>query len=380
MTNKSIGFEVKEAWVPTSASWNPLSFHTGPLASLASDQGRIPTGYRPPFCTRWERRLEEGCPSAWNAFLCFSRNAWKKLKVLVTQSWPTLCNPVECSPPGSSVHGILQARILEWVAISFSRGSSPTQGLNLSLLHCRQILYHVNHQGSLVNLHLSFQTQPEADHSDKPDIPTPLRTVVPKLFGTRHRFHGRKFSHNLGQWRGGRGGDSTENIQASTVTVRFISVSIPSAAPQIIRHQMPEVGEPWLKISTYWVYLPARIIYSPVPHFRHLMQRTDSLEKTLMLERWKAGEGDDRGWDGWMPSPTLWTWVWVDSGSCWWTGRPGVLQAMGLQRVGQDWATELTWVFLTPWVFGNRAMHLIHLSLCSIWVLRKAVWMNKCFH
>ena len=155
---------------------------------------------------------------------------------LVAQSCPTPCDPMEWSPPGSSVHGILQARILEWVAISFSRGSSPTQGLNLSLLHCRQILYHVNHQASLVNLHLSFQTQPEADHSDKPDIPTPLRTVVPKLFGTRHRFHGRKFSHNLGRWRGGRGGDSTEKIQASTVTVRFISVSIPSAAPQIIRH------------------------------------------------------------------------------------------------------------------------------------------------
>ena len=57
-----------------------------------------------------------------------------------------------------------------------------------------------------------------------------------------------------------------------------------------------------------------------------------------------AGEkGDDRGWDGWMASPTLWTWVWVNSGSWWWTGRPGVLQFMGSQRVGHDWATELNW-------------------------------------
>jgi len=53
-----------------------------------------------------------------------------------------------------------------------------------------------------------------------------------------------------------------------------------------------------------------------------------------------GGEGDSRGWDDWMASPTQWTWVWVSSGSWWWTGRPGVLQSMGLLRVGHDWATE----------------------------------------
>ena len=56
-----------------------------------------------------------------------------------------------------------------------------------------------------------------------------------------------------------------------------------------------------------------------------------------------AGEGDDRGWDGWMASPTQWTWVWIDSRIWWWTGRPGVLQFMVSQRVGQDLATELNW-------------------------------------
>ena len=62
------------------------------------------------------------------------------------------------------------------------------------------------------------------------------------------------------------------------------------------------------------------------------------------LERLKVGgEGDDRGWDGWMASPTGWTWVWVNSGSWWWTGRPGVLRFMGSQRVGHNWATELNW-------------------------------------
>ena len=54
-----------------------------------------------------------------------------------------------------------------------------------------------------------------------------------------------------------------------------------------------------------------------------------------------GGEGDDRGCDGWMTSPIQLTWVWVDSGSWWWTGRPGVLQLIGLQRVGHDWVTEL---------------------------------------
>ena len=61
-------------------------------------------------------------------------------------------------------------------------------------------------------------------------------------------------------------------------------------------------------------------------------------------ERLRAGgEGDNRGWDGWMASPTQWTWVWVNSGSWWWTGRPGVLWFMVSQRVGHNWATELNW-------------------------------------
>ena len=56
-----------------------------------------------------------------------------------------------------------------------------------------------------------------------------------------------------------------------------------------------------------------------------------------------GGEGDNRGWDGWMASLTWWTWVWVNSGSWWWTGRPGVLRFMGSQRIRHDWATELNW-------------------------------------
>ena len=81
-------------------------------------------------------------------------------------------------------------------------------------------------------------------------------------------------------------------------------------------------------------------------YFGHLMWRVDSLEKTLMEGLGAGGEEDDRGWAGWMASPTRWSWVWVNSGSWWWTGRPGVLRFLGSQRVGHDWGmnwTELNW-------------------------------------
>ena len=69
-------------------------------------------------------------------------------------------------------------------------------------------------------------------------------------------------------------------------------------------------------------------------------------------ERLKAGgEGEDREWDGWMTSPTQWPWVWVNSRSWWWTGRPGMLRSMGSQRIGHKWATELNW--LPPFVQGE---------------------------
>ena len=70
-----------------------------------------------------------------------------KCEVKVAQSCPTLCDFMDYSPPASSVHGILQARILEWFAIPFSRGS-PTHRLNPGLLYCRCILYHLSHQRS----------------------------------------------------------------------------------------------------------------------------------------------------------------------------------------------------------------------------------------
>ena len=85
-------------------------------------------------------------------------------------------------------------------------------------------------------------------------------------------------------------------------------------------------------------------------YFGHLMRRVDSLKRLWCWEGLGAGgEGDDRGWDGWMASPTQWRRVWVNSRRWWWTGRPGVLWFMRSQRVRHHWATELNCVFQALW-------------------------------
>ena len=88
----------------------------------------------------------------------------------------------------------------------------------------------------------------------------------------------------------------------------------------------------------------------------------------------------DRGWDGWTASPTQWTWVWVSSGSWWWTGRPGVLQSTGSQTVGHTWVTELNW---TAWCKSCNLKHyaeqkISEVSLCGPWKRqgKNLRWMN----
>ena len=110
------------------------------------------------------------------------------------------------------------------------------------------------------------------------------------------------------------------------------------------------------------------------------LRRVDSLEKTLMLGGIGAGrEGDDRGWDGWVASPTRRTWVWVNSGSWWWTGRPGVLRFMGSES---DTTERLNWTEL------NRGYPFISLRMlaallsgdsktCTAWELRVKFYMRK---
>ena len=76
-------------------------------------------------------------------------------------------------------------------------------------------------------------------------------------------------------------------------------------------------------------------------YFGHLMWKLTHWKRLWCWEGLRAEERDDRGWDGWMASPTRRMWVWVNSGRSRWTGKPGVLQSMGSQRVGHNWATEL---------------------------------------
>ena len=102
-------------------------------------------------------------------------------------------------------------------------------------------------------------------------------------------------------------------------------------------------NQSFLKAISPEYSLEGLILKLKLQYFGHLMGRTDSFEKTLMLERLKAGEGD-RGWDGWMASLTPWTWIWASFGSWWWTGKCGMLQSMGSQRVGHGWATELKYI------------------------------------
>ena len=78
-----------------------------------------------------------------------------------------------------------------------------------------------------------------------------------------------------------------------------------------------------------------------------------------------GGEGDDRGWEGWMASPTQWTWVWVDSGSWWCTGRPGVLWFMESHRIGRDWVTELNWAELLFMIWAT-----VSSQSCFCWLYK----------
>ena len=99
-------------------------------------------------------------------------------------------------------------------------------------------------------------------------------------------------------------------------------------------------NQPILKEINSEYSLEGLMLKLKLQNLGHLMRRTDSLEKTLMLGKTEMRRRDDTGWDGWMASQTWWTWIWANSWKWWRTGKPGVLQSMGLQRVSHHWGTE----------------------------------------
>ena len=107
----------------------------------------------------------------------------------------------------------------------------------------------------------------------------------------------------------------------------------------------PKGNQPWIFIGRMDAEAETPILWPP--NVKNWLTGIDP-----DWERLKAGgEEDDRGWDGWLASLTQWTWVWANSRSWWWTGRPGMLQYMGLQRVRHDWVIELNSLFIRTVIF-----------------------------
>ena len=105
------------------------------------------------------------------------------------------------------------------------------------------------------------------------------------------------------------------------------------------------LGFGFSKGSQSWIFIGRMMLKLKLQYLATSCEELTHLKRPWCWERLKARrEGDNRRWDGWMASPTQWTWVWVNSGSWWWTGRSGVLHSMGSPIVRCDWPTELTWI------------------------------------
>ena len=215
----------------------------------------------------------------------------------------TLCNPINCSPPCSFIHEILQARILEWVAM-------PTTG----------------------------------------DLPNPGIKPMPFRF---HALAGGFFT-------------TSATWEALVLWLRSVNMLVSEIFDLIWSGLIEEKKPVNPKENQSWIFIGRIDVEAETPILGHLMQRINEthLKRPWCWERLKAGgEGDDRGWDGWMASLTLWTRVWASSGSWWWTGEPGVLQSMGLQRFGifiqkkkkkSIYKTvRLLWVWFFNWLIFN---------------------------
>ena len=199
----------------------------------------------------------------------------------------------------------------EMGSLSLLQGIFPTQGLNPGLPYYRQILYQLSHKGS--PRILEWAAYP---FSSRPSRPYAFPVVMDgcESWTVKKTEHWRINAFELWCWR---------RLLRVPWTARRSNQSI-------LKKISPEYS------------LEGMMLKLKLQYFGHRWEELTHWKRPWCWERLKAGgEGDDRGWDSWMASPTQWTWVFVNSGSCWWTGRAGVLQSMGSQRVRPDWATEL---------------------------------------
>ena len=285
------------------------------------------------------RRVEvaQSCPTFWNSS---GQNTGVGSLSLLQGIFPT-----QGSNPGLPHCGRIlyplnhqgSPRILEWVAYPFSRGSSQPRNRNQGLLHCRRILYQLSYEGSPVPGKLVKKRPREAAVKCRDiTLPTKVRLVKAMVFPV--------VMYGYESWTIKK---AEHRIDAFELWCWRRLLRVPWTARTSNQSILKEISPEY---SLEGVMLKLKLQY-----FGHLMQRTDSFEKTLMLERLKAREADARGWDGWMASPKRWTWVWVNSGSWWWTGRPGVLQSMESQSrtrlsnwtdwteaAGPEWGPALT--------------------------------------
>ena len=234
-----------------------------------------------------------------------------------------MCNPTDSSPPGSPVPGILQARTLEWVAISFSNTwkwsrSVVSDSLQLHGLQPTRLLRPWDFPGKSTGVGCHCLLRMLRLH---------ICVNIYSIFWIH--YHIQKYGSGfVFVWK--------FFIFKKVIYSLFLAfLRVPWTAwrqnQSILKEIHPEYS--WKDWCWSWSSNTLATWYEELTHWK----------RPWRWERLKAGEGDDRGWDGWMASPTWWTWVWASSGSWWWTGKPGALQSMGLQRVNSDWATELNW-------------------------------------
>ena len=217
---------------------------------------------------------------------------------------------MDCNLPSSSVHRVLQARILEWVATSFSRGSSWRRDRTWSPALQTDYLPTEPWGKPMTNLDSILKSR---------DITLLTKFHLVKAMGFPNSSAESWVPKNWCFWTV-VGEDSWESLDCKE-----------------IKPVHPKGNQPWILIGRTDAEAEAPIALVT------WCEEPTHWKRPWCWERLKAGgEGDDRGWGRWMASPTQWTWVWASSLSWWWTGKPGVLQSMGSQRVGHDWVTELT--------------------------------------